>query len=595
MLQRTTRLRWRRKFRKSRRQVEDISIQAEDNLERHFIRRLGRLFYVRRFVLSWLTLLTILGGVLIVQVRSLSPYYQELKPVPGGTYVEGVLGAFTNANPLFSISTVDNSVSNLIFSGLFKYDQQNKLSGDLAKTIKILDNGKRYEVTLRDNLFWHDGNKLTAEDVVFTYQLIKNPDTRSPHFSSWKDVKISLSGEKTIVFVLPNSLASFKYSLTNGIVPKHILNDVAVEQLRSTDLNTINPIGSGPFKWDTIEVRGDSPDEREELIGLVGNDAYHFGAPKLQRFVIRTFRNEESLLKSFEARELNAIVGVSNVPDTIVDQAAVRVNNIPLTGALMVFFRNTQDILKDVEVRRALTQAIDTKKLISGLEFSAIPVDGPFLKSHFSYNNKVKQLAFNRSQAEKRLNNSGWKLNKDGVRQKKGKELKLLLYAQNSSEFSYVTNYLQEQWSKIGVKIEVVLPEENEFQTTVAVNHSYDMVLYGISLGTDPDVFAYWHSSQADVRSNSRLNLSEYSSDTADESLEAGRTRLASKLRTVKYDNFLNGWRNNAPALALYQPRFLYVVRGGLFNFEPQSINTLSDRYSNVHNWMSKQAKVNIE
>jgi peptide/nickel transport system substrate-binding protein len=122
--------------------------------------------------------------------------------------------------------------------------------------------------------------------------------------------------------------------------------------------------------------------------------------------------------------------------------------------------------------------------------------------------------------------------------------------------------------------------------------HSYDALLYGVAIGVDPDVFAYWHSSQADPRADTRLNFSEYRSATADNSLEAGRTRSNPTIRAIKYKAFLQAWRQDAPALGLYQPRFLYMTRGQLFNFTPTVMNTDIDRYANVQNWMIRQAKV---
>jgi hypothetical protein len=111
MINRTTKLRWRRKYRLKRRQVEDYSQQAEDHLDRHFFKRLNRINGVRRFIGSWLLLFVILIGISIAQTYGLSSYYQKLKPSPGGTYNEGIVGTFTNANPLFATSDVDTSVS----------------------------------------------------------------------------------------------------------------------------------------------------------------------------------------------------------------------------------------------------------------------------------------------------------------------------------------------------------------------------------------------------------------------------------------------------------------------------------------------------
>jgi len=131
----------------------------------------------------------------------------------------------------------------------------------------------------------------------------------------------------------------------------------------------------------------------------------------------------------------------------------------------------------------------------------------------------------------------------------------------------------------------------DDFQGSVS-RHDYDALLYGIAIGPDPDVFAYWHSSQANLSSATRLNLSEYKSAIADKSLEAGRTRTDPSVRTVKYRPFLEAWRSDAPAIVLYQPRFYYLARSEVFGFNPRLFNEPSDRFSNVSQWMIRQQKI---
>jgi peptide/nickel transport system substrate-binding protein len=137
----------------------------------------------------------------------------------------------------------------------------------------------------------------------------------------------------------------------------------------------------------------------------------------------------------------------------------------------------------------------------------------------------------------------------------------------------------------------VSLEDDTSFHTAL-VDHDYDAVVYGITIGADPDVFVYWDSSQNDIRAANRLNLSEYSSDEADLALEAGRTRTGETLRRIKYASFLKVWQQDAPALGLYQPRFLYVTRDPIYGLETQVLNTAAERYDNVSNWMIRTAKV---
>jgi hypothetical protein len=137
----------------------------------------------------------------------------------------------------------------------------------------------------------------------------------------------------------------------------------------------------------------------------------------------------------------------------------------------------------------------------------------------------------------------------------------------------------------VGVDVQVVLQSGTDFQTTLS-SHGYDALLYGISIGKDPDVYVYWDSRQADPRSESRLNFSEWRSTIADDALQAGRTRADMSLRAIKYQPFLQAWRDEAPALGMYQPRSLYIARLKVYGLSEHPINAEVERFTNVHNWM---------
>lgn len=591
MITRTTKLRWRRLFRKKYRQVEDMGVVAEENLERHFFKRLSRLTKVRRFVASWLMLVTLLIAGSVVQLRSLSPLYQTLQPAPGGTYTEGVVGTFTNANPIYATSAADSAVTKLIFSGLMKYDQNNQLVGDLAERIDVDERGIRYTVTLREGLRWQDGQPLTAADVLFTYKTIQNPDARSPLSGGWQGITIETPNPRLIVFTLPSVLSAFPYSLTNGIVPKHLLESTPPAQLRTARFNTIAPMGSGPFKLRAIEVAGTTQDAREERIGMVPNEHFNREPAKLDQIIIRTFRDEARMLSAYRDGELSGMAGLASLPDDLRSEEDLIEYNTPLTAAVMVFFKTTQEPFNTVKVRQALVQAVDVPVAVQKIGYPAIIVKGPLLTSQLGFDKNTTQLPYDVAAANRLLDEAGWVRGTDGMRSKDGQPLTFQLSAQSISEYAAITGELQKAWRAVGVDAQVILQSDSDLQGVVS-RHDYQAVLYGISLGTDPDVFAYWHSSQANPRAATRLNLSEYNSTQADRALEAGRTRSDASVRAVKYRPFLEAWRGDAPALALYQPQFLYVTRGQVHNFAPRVLASGTDRFANVENWMIRQEKV---
>lgn len=592
MIDRATKLRFRRRYRRSRRQVEDIGLHAEEGLEKNFFKRLSRLVEVRRFVAAWLVLIILLIGGVGLQTRALGSYYQELKPAPGGSFTEGFIGSFTNANPVYASGSVDSAISRLLFAGLFKYDQSNQLVGDLAEKYSVDEKGLVYTVTLRDGLKWQDGMSLTADDVVFTYTVIQNPDAKSPLQTSWQGIKVAALDLRTVTFTLPNALSAFPYSMVNGIIPKHLLQNVVASQLRSVSFNSFSPVGAGPFRLETVEVNGTITTERTQRIALLPNPHYYAGVPKLSRYLIRTFNSEEQLQASLGRHELNAAVGLDSIPEQVKSDPAIKEIGVPLTSGVYVFFKNTHEVLGDVRVRQALVRAVKTNMIIDGLGYPALPVRGPLLKSHVGYVTELTQLDQDITEANRLLDVAGWVKGVDGMRKNGDRPLVFRLFSQSTSEYAYITQVLQKQWLPIGARVDVFLQPDSDLQTTIAL-HNYDALLYGISLGVDPDVFAYWHSSQADIKLKNRPNFSEYHSVQADKALEAGRTRADPTLRVIKYRPFLEAWRNDAPALGLYQPRFLYILRGQLFGFEPKVFNASTDRYSNVHNWMVRQEKVN--
>jgi peptide/nickel transport system substrate-binding protein len=589
------RVRFRRRFRKGQRQVEDLGTQAEEQLEQNFFGRLERLRPVQRFIAGWLLLGALLGALVIWELYSLGGYYQTVRPVAGGIYSEGILGDFTTANPLFASTRVDSAISRLIFAGLLTYDNNNQLVGDLAQSWSVDSTGTTYTVTLKPGLTWQDGTPLTAADVAFTYQIVQNPDARSPLAAGWQGITVTARGSQVVTFTLPNPLAAFPTELTNGIVPKHLLQNVAMSNMRSTSFNTLNPVGAGPFTWKTLQVSGDTPALKQEQIALVPFAGYNRGAPKLASFIVHGYHTQDQLMKAYTSQEINAVAGLSSMPTAWRnDQKTVR-NNFILTAANMVFFKTSNPILNDVAVRQALVKGADTQAIIKSLSYPTKPVVEPILKGQLAYDPTLAQAAYDQQGAIKQLEAAGWVLAPGASTREKAKQkLEFTLYSADDNEDKRVSALLQKQWGAIGVQADVKSVSSDDLQQVVSA-HVYDALLQGISIGTDPDVYAYWDSKEASVSLAYRPNFSEYNSATADTALESGRTRLDPALRVIKYRPFLQAWQQDAPALGLYQPRFLYITRQTVYGMDSnRTLNSDTDRYNNVQDWeINRQAVTN--
>ena len=579
----------RKLFRRRRRDVIELGKTANENVDALLLKRITNLIEVRRFVFLWTLLFVVLIFAGIYQFRAVEKYYLTLQPAPGGVMREGMVGSFSNANPLYASSSADTAVSKMVFSGLLTYDRKNNLIGNLAEKWEVDATSTTYTLTLRDDVKWHDGKPFSADDVVFTYQKIQDIDARSPLFASWQGITVTKKDTHSVIFKLPNALGSFPYALTNGIVPKHLLENLPSETLRSATFNN-NPVGTGPFKWQSLEISGTSTADREQRINLVANKDYFIAKPQLDGFNLRIFPTPQQLTDNFKQGKIIAASGYEKLPNDI-DENNVEQHHTPLTGNVMVFFNTASTKFSELPVRKALTQAINRAEVASQIEQSAGVTSGPLLRGQLGYVPGLEQLPYDQAKATAELEAAGWKVGADGVRAKNGVQLTIKLRSQNNPDYIKASQLVQKAWAAIGVKTELNYLNSEDLQSNVITNRDYDALLYGISIGVDPDVFAYWHSTQTSSSGIGRLNLSEYRSQSSDQALEAGRTRNDPALRAPKYKAFLDSWIADAPAVALYRPSYLYVSRLHIHAMPVSSYNSGADRFNTVHLWQIRETK----
>lgn len=530
---------------------------------------------VRRFVISWLVLIIVMLAGLTTQFNQLDSAYKKVSPAAGGVYSEGVVGELNNFNPIYASGDANQAAARLMFSSLYKYDTQGNLVPDIAKDLTVSDDSMIYTVKIRQDVFWHDGNQLDAEDVVFTFQSIQNPQTRSPLVDSWRNIEVSQVDRFTIQFKLPNRFAPFQHSLIAGIIPKRAFEDMQPADIRTANFNQA-PIGTGPFKFRGLDIESGQ-------LEMVRNTDYYAKPPFLNHFVLHAFSSTEELKSSFEDGALTGIVDTQSVLEgSSEDYQKFR---LPITNSVFAFFRNTSKPLDQKNVRKALVSSVNRQDLVSSLGLNEGISRSPILAEHPGFNKKQTQVELELKKVSAILDNAGWKKGKDGIRTKGGERLSIDLVTQNSGEFPKVSKYLAENWQKIGVETKVTLLSLDDLRGSYISSHNYDVLLFGIAIGADPDVYAYWHSSQA---IEGGFNFSEYKSKLADESLEAGRTRLDPELRAAKYQAFVKQWLSDYPSLSLYRTSLNYYQSQNVIGFEPRRIIDPADRFNSVQDWAIK-------
>ena len=235
------------------RRLKKAELAGTRHARRFLVDRLENAKLVRREVSIWAVLIGLMIAGMGLQFGVSQRGYMLQGPRAGGTYAEATLGPVSNLNPLFASSSAEVSLGRLVFSSLYSYDATGSLRQDIAAKMVTNDKGNQYTVTIRKDVKWHDGKALTAKDVVFTLNLIKNPATRATELrKNWLDVAVRTIDDYTVEFNLPGASAAFPHSLTFPVMPAHILSGINAGAVRESTFS-LSPVGSGPFTFKLLQ------------------------------------------------------------------------------------------------------------------------------------------------------------------------------------------------------------------------------------------------------------------------------------------------------------------------------------------------------
>ena len=234
-------------------------------------------------------------------------YRAQTKETPafGGTYVEAVSESPHNLNPLLAINDSDRDLSRLIFSSLLKYNEKSELVPDLAASYTISKDKKTYTIKLKNGVVWHDGEPLSADDVVFTIGAVQNPEYNSPLRTGWQGIKAEAPDKDTVVLTLKTPYVAFLENLSLlGILPKHIWGKVVPQNFPLADFN-LKPIGTGPYRF--VKLQKDSLG-RIISVNLTANANYFDSRPFIKNLVFKFYLSEEEAVSAFNRKEADGLL-----------------------------------------------------------------------------------------------------------------------------------------------------------------------------------------------------------------------------------------------------------------------------------------------
>ena len=448
-----------------------------------------------------------------------------------------------NFNPL----TTDARV--WLYDGLVRFDEQMNPIPDLAESWEISDDGLVYTFTLRDDVTFHDGTPMTADDVLYTAQLTLDETINSPYRSKFiidgEPVVWEKIDDHTVQATLPKPFGPFLAKLSRAdeifftILPKHIMEQCA--DMASCSINQA-PIGTGPFKL--VEY---VPGQR---LVLEAHDAYHQGQPGVKQVVRLAYPNEQSALAALKSGEIDvtALREAGNVK-AAEDDSNITVYRYDSNWIFAGRMNMANPILQDQAVREAIARAVDRENLVKAAVSPTTTVGNSPISIGWAASPDVPVFDYDPEQAKSLLEQAGW--TGDGIRQKDGAPLSLTITIYPDYAAPDIAAGMQQFLQQVGIDLKINQLESANFQTEVYENKNFDIYLDWQGFGVDPDIASRWLTS-TEEEGTYLSNPSNYSNPEVDAALNAAATALTQDERAKHLWEAQDLITADVPAIWLY-------------------------------------------
>ncbi|MBO7131942.1 hypothetical protein J6V85_01590 [Candidatus Saccharibacteria bacterium] len=541
--------------------------ESKEHIKENLIDRFSHIENVRLLILEWGLLVLALMMLAATQSFWFGDSYAGNAFTTGGIYTEATIGDVNSMNPLFATTNSEKVLSRLMFATVATNDYSGHAGIGLAKTITPSEDGKVWKVRLRDDLKWSDGEAITNEDLLFTTELIQNPVINSVYDSNLRGVTVSESEEGEIIFTLPSAYADFITALNFPVLPEHVLKDADPKTLVEHSFSK-SPVTSGAFSFNAMQS-GASSEER--VYYLASNPYYYKGKTLLNSFAVHTYKTREKVINALNSGSVTATAELTEVDNDKVSATFLRKNSSLNSGAF-IFFNTTNGATKNATLRAAIREGISLEKL-RGEAAETVALDYPLLDS------QIKLTSF------PALPGENFEAAKEKIAGLSGEEpISLNIVTVNVGFLPKVTEELGRELTELGINAHTTVYEEGqEFVSNIIAKRNYDILVYEIELGADPDLLPYYHSSQA---STTGLNLSNYRNALVDDLLLGARDTTDENLRVKKYESFLAHWVSDVPAIGLYRPNLTYYYNKNVRTFnDGVRIVTALDRFCDLNSW----------
>lgn len=495
-------------------------------------------------------------------------------PAYGGSLVEGEIGSPQFINPLLAISDADRDLSSLVYAGLMGLSGSGSLVPVLAESYVMSSDGKSYTFILRTDATFTDGTPVTATDVVFTVRKAQDAALKSPEYANWSGVNVSAVDTHTVRFVLTKPYAPFLGLTTLGILPARLWQNISNGEFPFSNLET-SPVGAGPFKVASLSRDASG---LIKSVSLAANPQYVLGRPYLDSIRFDFYSQVDGLATAVRSGIVQSAYGIST-------KGAL---TAPYARVFGVFWNPSEkQVYARAEVRKALSLALDRTHIVDTvLGGYATAIMGPVPPGKNVKQVPVPQFENPTVAAAQVLQPAGWTYDNSARLWKNAGAKQALdritLRTSNVPELKNVASAVKTDWEKLGIPVDIELYEPGDLSQNVIRPRKYEALLYGMVIGRDQDLYAFWNSQE---RNDPGLNIALYANKTVDALLEDARSSSDPATRAADLQKIENVVAADYPAAFIYSPDFTYTVPEDLHGVVLPQIITPADRFATVASW----------
>ncbi|MFN7253518.1 MAG: peptide-binding protein [Anaerobacillus sp.] len=471
------------------------------------------------------------------------------EPKQGGSIVLGSSGEPVIFNDYYNQDSASADVTDLVFAGLMRSNENLEMVPHIAvDQPEISEDGLVWTYKLRDDVKFHDGTQLTAHDVVFSFEIPVHPDYTGPRASTFDKLeKVEALDDYTVQFTLSEPDAQWAITAGYAILPKHLLEDVAIADLEDyREYNIDNPVGAGPFKFVSW-----TPGQN---LVVEAFEEYFEGRPYLDKVTWRFAADANALVLLLETGDVDHIVAPASELVTIENYDHVNVSSTLALRYDYIGWNLQNPLFQDKKVRQALTHAIDRQEITETiLEGRAEVAHAPVSPLSWAYNDNVPKFEFNPERAKELLAEAGWEPGADGILQKDGQKFSFTVLSNDGNTTRRDIGIIMQQYlGQVGIEVKAEQMEWGAFLDKInPPNYDFDAVVLAWGLALDPDPTAIWHSKEIE----NGLNNISFSNEEVDRISDLNRTILDQTERAKELAKVWEILAEEQPYTFLYYPQ----------------------------------------